>query len=134
MNYREMSGGTLAYLGDGVISLLVREYLISLGLTKSKQLQETSVAFVSAKGQALFLDCLLQANLLNEEELMIYKRGRNHKSETIPKHTDVITYRKATGLEALFGYWHLSSNTERLKQIFELWRDNVRMTLGLGER
>ena len=133
MHYQELSGNTLAYLGDAVISLLVRKHLISLGISKSKQLQETSMAFVSAKGQAIFIDYLLAENYLLVEEIAIYKRGRNHKSETIPKHTDVITYRKASGLEALFGYWHLDNQETRLKEIFNLWLKKVETKLGHSE-
>lgn len=129
MNSSELSGNTLAYLGDAVLSLMVRKYLISLGLTKSKHLQENSIKFVSAKGQAAFIDILLEENSLSEKELEIYKRGRNHKSDTIPKNTDVITYRKATGLEALWGYWYLIEEHNRLEELFQKWTNLVEIEL-----
>lgn len=119
MQAKEYQGHVLAYLGDAVLSLLVREYLVGLGYSKSKDLQEKSVRFVSAKAQAKFVELLLEENWLTEEELEIYKRGRNHKSHTVPKNTDVVVYRKATGLEALFGYWHLERNEEHIKKVFQ---------------
>lgn len=118
MQAREYQGQVLAFVGDAVISLLVREYLVQSGYTKSKELQEKSVQFVSAKAQAEFMDKLLTDAVLDDEEIEIYKRGRNHKSNTVPKNADVIAYRKATGLEALFGYWHLDEKKLRLETIF----------------
>ena len=118
MQASEYPGHVLAYLGDAVLSLMVREYLVSLGYSKSKDLQEKSVQFVSAKAQAHFVESLLKISYLTEEELEIYKRGRNHKSNTIPKNTDVVVYRKATGLEALFGYWFLRKEEERMHNTF----------------
>ena len=62
---------------------------------------------------------LLESNALSEEELLIYRRGRNHRSDSIAKNADVVTYRQATGFEALIGYWHLTQNEARLKQIWD---------------
>jgi len=118
MKTKEYSGHVLAYIGDAVLSLMVREYLVELGLSKSKELQEKSVQFVSAKAQAQFVERLLNESYFEVEELEIYKRGRNHKSNTIPKNTEVVTYRKATGLEALFGYWHLEKKREKIEKTF----------------
>ncbi|MEI7667760.1 MAG: ribonuclease III domain-containing protein [Erysipelotrichaceae bacterium] len=120
-----MNGAQLAFIGDAIISLYVREYLLSLGLTQSKQLQETSVKYVSAKAQSLFMMSLLDLKILSDDELLIYKRGRNHKSESQAKNTDVVTYRQATGLEALFGYWYLNQNETRLKQIWDIMKTSL---------
>jgi len=120
-----MNGAQLAFIGDAIISLYVREYLLSLGLTQSKQLQETSVKYVSARAQSQFMMTLLDQNILSDEELLIYKRGRNHKSESQAKNTDVVTYRQATGLEALFGYWYLNQNETRLKQIWDIMKTSL---------
>jgi ribonuclease-3 family protein len=120
-----MNGAQLAFIGDAIISLYVREYLLSLGLTQSKQLQETSVKYVSAKAQSQFMMSLLDQKILSDEELLIYKRGRNHKSESQAKNTDVVTYRQATGLEALFGYWYLNQNETRLKQIWDIMKTSL---------
>jgi ribonuclease III family protein len=119
MNPSLLNGSTLAFVGDAVLSLLVREYLVNQGLTKAKDLQEASVAYVSAKAQAKFVTLLIENNQLSDEEFSIYRRGRNHRSDSIAKNADVITYRQATGFEALIGYWHLTQNEARLKQIWD---------------
>ena len=119
MNPTLLNGSTLAFVGDAVLSLRVREHLVGLGLTKAKALQEASVAYVSAKAQAKFVTLLIESNQLSDEELAIYRRGRNHRSDSIAKNADVITYRQATGFEALIGYWHLTQNEARLKQIWD---------------
>lgn len=125
MNPSLLNGSTLAFVGDAVLSLLVREHLVQQGLTKAKDLQEASVAYVSAKAQAKFVNTLIEAHQLSDDELAIYRRGRNHRSDSIAKNADVITYRQATGFEALIGYWHLTQNEARLKQIW----DQVKTTL-----
>ena len=119
MNPALLNGSTLAFVGDAVLSLLVRQHLVEQGLTKAKDLQEASVTYVSAKAQAKFVTMLLESNALSEEELLIYRRGRNHRSDSIAKNADVVTYRQATGFEALIGYWHLTQNEARLKQIWD---------------
>jgi ribonuclease III family protein len=119
MNPLLLNGSTLAFVGDAVLSLLVRQHLVEQGLTKAKSLQEASVAYVSAKAQAKFVTRLLENNQLSDEELLIYRRGRNHRSDSIAKNADVVTYRQATGFEALIGYWHLTQNDARLKQIWD---------------
>jgi len=120
-----LNGSALAFIGDAVLSLYVREYLLELGLTKAKDLQETSTKYVSAKAQSKFIQLLLTQNVLSEEELVIYKRGRNHRSDSIAKNADVITYRQATGFEALMGYWYLTQNETRLKQIWDQMKTTI---------
>jgi len=118
MNVDKMTGSVLAFIGDAVMSLKVREYLVSLGYTKAKQLQEQSIKYVSAKAQSAFISKFLPN--LSEEEMLIYKRGRNYKSHSTPKNTDSADYHAATGFEALWGYWHLSGEYQRIDQIFKL--------------
>ncbi len=113
------NGNALAYVGDAVMSLQVRSYLVQeKNLQKPKLLQKESVKFVSAVSQAEILSRMLEEQLLSEEELLIVKRGRNAKCESKAKNTDIITYKMATGLEALWGYLYLSGKQERLE---ELW-------------
>jgi len=119
MNVHECSGSTLAYIGDAVWSLFVRQYLVEKGFTKAKDLQEKSVAFVSAKAQASFYHMLKEEAWFTEEEEAVFKRGRNFKSESVPKNTSVSTYRISTGFEALIGYWHLTKNETRLMQTWD---------------
>ncbi|MCI6271962.1 MAG: Mini-ribonuclease 3 [Erysipelotrichaceae bacterium] len=120
MNTKELSGGTLAYLGDAIWSLYVRSYLIEKGLKKPDDLQKKSVEFVSAKAQAGIFVSLLEKNFFTNDEIEIYKRGRNYKSNSSPKNTDIQIYRISTGFEALIGYWYVEKNEERIKQLWEV--------------
>lgn len=119
MNPDLHNGNTLAFIGDAVLSLWVRTYLVELGITKANDLQKKSVRFVSALNQAKFVQSLLEEKFLDDEEEAIYLRGRNHKSASKAKNADVISYRQATGFEALLGYWYLTNNDKRLTQIWD---------------
>lgn len=119
MNSSDLSGGTLAYLGDAVWSLYVRAYLIEKGLKRPDDLQKRSIEFVSAKAQAGIFITLLEKNFFTGEEIEIYKRGRNYKSASTPKNTDIQIYRVSTGFEALIGYWYIEKKQERIEQLWE---------------
>ena len=106
----------LAYLGDAIYEVYIRECLINKGINKVERLQEESVKYVSAKGQAKILDNLISTGILNEEESDIVKRGRNYKRSAHPKNTDIATYKYATGFETLIGYLYLT-NKDRLNEI-----------------
>jgi ribonuclease-3 family protein len=108
---------TLAFLGDGVYELLVRERLVAEGLPY-KQLHAKSVAKVRATYQAAGARVLVERGLLTEEEEHVLRRGRNAKSP-VPKSASVGDYRLATGLEALFGYLSLIGEHERIRELFE---------------
>ena len=108
---------TLAYLGDAIYEVYIREKLIKAGYAKVEELNKQAPKYVSAKGQASILNNLITNNSLTEEELDIIKRGRNNKRNTHPKHTDIITYKYSTGFEALIGYLYLTKNIDRLNQI-----------------
>ena len=108
---------TLAYLGDAIYEIYIREKLIEQGIAKVEELQKESIKYVSAKGQATILKTLLENNILLEEEQEIIKRGRNYKRSNHPKHTDIITYKLSTGFEAMIGYLYLTKNTKRLEEI-----------------
>ena len=107
----------LAYLGDAVYEVYIREYLIKSGLCRAKDLQKESINYVSAKNQARFLEDMLNNNILNDDEIDIIKRGRNAHSHS-SKSTDIITYKKSTGLEALIGYLYLNDKN-RLDDIMK---------------
>ena len=107
----------LAYLGDSVYELFVREYLVNKGITKVNELQTKSLDYVSAKSQRRILEELENNNILNANELEIVKWGRNAKGR-ISKTTDIVTYRTSTGFECLIGYLYLN-NKERLKEVIE---------------
>jgi len=108
---------TLAYMGDAVYEIYVREYLIKNGIAKVEELQKEAVKYVSAKSQSRLLTYLIENNLLTELELDIVRRGRNYKRGSHPKNTDIITYKMSSGFEALIGYLYLDNNKDRLDEI-----------------
>ena len=118
MKTGEMNGASLAYLGDAVIELKVREMLLSRDVGDVGKMNKIADTLVRATYQSQAMDRLLP--LLTEEETAVYKRGRNTHSHTIPKSAKVSDYRKATGMEALFGFLHLEGRTERLGQLFDV--------------
>ena len=117
MNYEQLNGLSLAYVGDAVYEVAVRDYLINQGQTKPQVLHRKATHYVSAKAQAALLKEMLASDFLTEQEKDIFKRGRNSKSYTSAKNTDIQTYRISTGFEALIGYLHLTKQTERLDEI-----------------
>ena len=116
VNMKEVSGEALAYLGDCVIELLVREHLVESGISGSGNLNRQSLAFVKASEQCRAMQNILP--LLTDEEMSIYKRGRNMSSGNVPKSATMAEYRTATGMEALFGYLHLTERRERMVELF----------------
>ncbi|MCU0082684.1 Mini-ribonuclease 3 [Streptococcus danieliae] len=116
---RLINGIALAFDGDAIYSVYVRQYLILQGLTKPNRLHHVATHYVSAKAQAQLVQALLDQNLLTEEEVGIYKRGRNANSHTKAKNTDVVTYRMSTGFEALLGYLHLTGQIDRLEELIQ---------------
>ena len=119
LNQLNMNSLALAYLGDAVYELYIRKYLTKKGNFKVKDLQSMAVNYVSAKSQASYLDKMLQNNLLTEKEQEIVRRARNHKVLSHPKNTSIITYKKATGLEALLGYLEIKNNKPRIIEIMK---------------
>ena len=108
---------SLAYLGDAIYEVYIREYLISKGIAKVEELQKESVKYVSVKNQCKILLHLTDNNLLTDEELDIVKRGRNYKRTSHPKNTDIITYKMSSGFEAMIGYLYLANKKNRLEEI-----------------
>ena len=105
----------LAYLGDSVYEVYIRKYLIDKKISKVNNLQKEAIKYVSAKGQALTIDKIMEE--LNDDEISIYKRGRNTNIPSVSKHVDVIEYKKATGFESLIGYLYVTKQTQRLEYI-----------------
>ncbi len=112
-----MNSLTLAYLGDSVYEIYIRTFLIKKGIVKVNELQKEAIKYVSAKGQAYYLRKMLDEKFLTDEEIVIVKRARNHKVVSHPKNTDIITYKLATGLEALIGHLKLQNDDMRIEQI-----------------
>lgn len=114
----QLNGLTLAYIGDAYYELRVREYLLSKKLTKVNDLHKTAIKYTSAVNQAKATKVLLE-KFYTEEEISIYKRGRNQNSSHKPKNADIATYNTSTGFEAVIGYYYLENNQSRLNEIIE---------------
>lgn len=119
MNVKEINVITLAYLGDAVYEVFIRNHLIGKGIAKVDDLQREAVKYVSAKSQCKIINYLIDSNYLSNEEIEIVKRGRNYKRETHPKNTDILTYKMSTGFETLIGYLYLNGNDKRIKEIMD---------------
>lgn len=109
---------TLAFLGDGVFELLAREQIVKKGSMPVAKLHLKAVELVRADAQAALYEALLP--LLSQEELEVLRRGRNANGVRPPKNADPIAYRKATGVEALFGYLYLCRRSQRLHELFQV--------------
>lgn len=116
-DYKNMNGIALAYLGDCIIELEVRKFLLSKGIYDSKVLNLEALKFVKASAQSSAFDKI--EALLSEDELAYYKRGRNTHTSKTPKSATAVEYRRATGFEALFGYLHLVQKNERIRELFD---------------
>ena len=114
----ELSPLTLAFVGDGVYDLLVREYLVRQADRPVGELNKTKVAMVNCKSQAQFASKLMPH--LSENEVAVYKRGRNAAPKSIAKNGTVAEYHSATGLVCLFGYLYLSGEKGRIDELFDM--------------
>ena len=112
---RNLSPVVLAFVGDAVYSLYVREKLVLGTDFKTGTLQKLSSRQVSAKGQSELIERLLPA--LTEEEADIFRRGRNAKKSTRSRHASVGEYNRSTGFEALIGYLYLTGRHERIEEL-----------------
>lgn len=117
MSVKEINVLVLAYLGDTIYEDYIRKYLISLGINHVNDLQKKATDYVSAKNQAKFLRKMMDEEFLNEKEISVVKRARNYKSNSHPKNCDIVTYKYATGLEALIGYLELNEQKDRIDEI-----------------
>lgn len=113
----------LAYIGDCVYELIVRTYLMSKGNIQVNKLHKKASDMVKAETQSLIIGNLEE--LLLEEEMAIYKRGRNAKSFTSAKNASITDYRRATGFEALIGYLYLKEEFSRLIELIILGLKSV---------
>ena len=109
------NGLTLAYIGDAVFELKIRSYLLSIGEQKVNDMHKQAIKYTSALSQSAIINHII--NDLNDEEIEIYKRGRNSGGTHKPKNASLNDYRKATGFEALIGYLYLIKNNERIDEI-----------------
>jgi len=117
MEVRLMNSTMLAFVGDSYYDLKIRGMLCLQGFNKPHRLHQLATQYVSAYAQAETLKLLMADNFLTAEELEVVKRGRNTKSRSIPKNTDVLTYMYSTAFEALIGYLYLSEQQARLDEV-----------------
>jgi ribonuclease-3 family protein len=116
------SPSTLAFVGDAVFGLLVRTYLSEVECPIG-EMHKKSVDFVNANAQTKAFEII--KDMLTEKEMSVFKRGRNNHVGGVPKSTTVASYHTATGVEALFGYLHLSGQTDRINQLFSAIVDGM---------
>lgn len=122
-NPKHYSPLTLAFLGDAVFELLVREHITAGGSMPVNKLHLKSVELVCAQAQAKAIDIL--KDHLTDEEADIFRRGRNATGNQIPKNSNPKEYRAATGLETLFGYIYLKGEIERINELFSIIIENI---------
>ena len=127
-NPRELSPAALAFIGDGVFGLMVKERLILGGTLPARKLHKLAMERVNATAQAGAFFAIEEA--LTEEERGIFIRGRNANGRVAPKSCSMVDYRKATAIEALFGYLYLKKDTQRLGELFDVFLKTIE---NLGE-
>lgn len=113
VNAYQYSPLTLAYMGDSILDLLVKKYFVTHSNMQPHKYHVEVSKIVKAVNQADYIDQIMEE--LSEDELDVYKRGRNTNTHSKAKNATMGQYRKATGLEALYGYLYLKGDMERLQ-------------------
>lgn len=119
------NGLTLAYIGDAVFELYIREFVISKGNSKVNNIHKLTTGYTSGVNQARFIHYFLNNNLLSEYEIALYKRGRNSHISTTRRNMDMQTYLDATGFEALIGGLYVDNNISRLEELISIIEKGV---------
>ena len=119
------NGESLAYLGDSVYEVLVRNYLLKKGITDVNRLHKEAILYTSGEAQAKIIDKLINDNILTEEEIYYYKRGRNSNHSQNGRKIKLHDYIKATGFEAMIGYLYLESKLDRIEELFSFVKKYV---------
>ena len=117
VDLRNYSPLTLAFLGDCVFDLIIRTVIVERGNRAPESLHKKKSTVVKAQTQAKMAEAMLEN--LTEEEISVYKRGRNAKSYSVAKNASVSDYRKATGFEALLGYLYLQNKEDRIIELIK---------------
>lgn len=126
LNSKLLSPQTLAFMGDTVYEILVREYIINEANRPVRELNKQKVKYVNCESQAKSAKLIMDK--LTESEFSVYKRGRNAFTKSTPKNADIADYHSATGLEALFGYLYLNGENDRIKELFTYCIDIINNT------
>lgn len=114
---KQLNALALAYLGDAVLEIAIREHLLRVGRVKPNILHKEATHYVSAKAQSMVIHRMMDEDYFTAEEMAVLKRGRNAKSGSVPKNTDVQTYRYSSAFEAVLGYLYLMGQIERVDDI-----------------
>jgi ribonuclease-3 family protein len=116
---RNLNPLVLAFVGDGIYEIFVRTFIVSKNREMNvHKLHVKAISYVKAHAQSELMKAIMDE--LTEEEMNIYKRGRNAKSGTVPKNAEVVEYRTATGFESLFGYLYLTEQKDRINYFLEI--------------
>lgn len=124
VDIREQSPLAMAFVGDAVYSLLIREHLVTDKRHPINKLNKMSVNYVSAKGQFMALELITP--LLTEEEANMVRRGKNTSKASVAKHASVEEYRASTGFECLIGYLRLTDRQDRINQLVDYIVENLK--------
>lgn len=124
MDINQINVLVLAYIGDSVYELYIRNHLIKM-MNHVNKIEKEKIKYVSARGQAQLVEKMMNSGFLSEEETNLIKRGRNTKVTSKPKNTDIITYKHATAFEVLIGYLYLTNNIKRMEQIIDYAKENI---------
>ena len=127
VDVRMYSPLTLAFMGDCVFEIVIRSIVVERGNRQAGSLHKIKSSVVNAKVQARMIEALMEE--LTEEERAVYKRGRNANPHTVAKNASVNDYRKATGLEALFGYLYLSGQEDRILELTKRGLELIDITI-----
>ena len=123
-----MNALVLAYIGDAILEVKVRDYLVLDKLVaKPNDLQKQAVAYVGAKAQASFVKYAKEKQIFNEKEVDWYRRGRNAKGRARVKNMSIQTHNESTGFEAVIGTLHLLQEDGRINELFKCYCDFVEM-------
>lgn len=120
MDAYQYAGLTLAYIGDAIYEVKIREYVLSLGYTKVNDLHKHVINYTKGESQAKVMRFMLENNMLSDLEIDIFKRGRNSSVSTQRKHISRADYLEGTGFEALIGYHYLNGNIKRIDEIVDI--------------
>lgn len=120
MDANLLNGLSLAYIGDAVFEIKIREYALGLGYSNVNKLHKLVCSYTSGKAQSEIVEYLLANNLLSEKEQEIYKRGRNSHNHSVRKNIDIKSYMEATGFEALIGYLYLNNDFTRINELVSI--------------
>ena len=118
MDISQINSGALAYLGDSVLEALIRENLVLKGYEKSAKLNKEALKYVTAVNQAIAFKNI--EDVLTDEEVAVFRRGKNSSHLNAPKSASLLEYKIATGFEAVFGYLRLLKKEERILELFSL--------------